>query len=314
MATLLPGIERRRLGDDPAFRESAVGDGLLNLLDRHRRLIDAQHTRRFARRRTDAAGELRKIVGRVQPPHRLFPTVLIHQLVPVGNDVVHRATGMAERHAAVHAARTLLAQLFVGQIAINLEPVVHPLGDRSPLRQFAIELQKSSRPSHDAPAPLRPRWRPAHSAVCRPAPDRWRSPALSPAPRAAHASTRAERPSRISARFLSTWLRIQAARGLPVSDRCFSIIAPQFRDIVSIVSHRLQIDRSGVALRSRETRRSHRAHRPGRRSCRRRSCVRRRRARPPAHWSCTRSHGRQRPQPPPMPRSCEPQNVPRQRH
>ena len=47
----LPGANVGRLGMDPAFRESAIDDGLFDLLDRHRRLIDPQHARRFARAR-----------------------------------------------------------------------------------------------------------------------------------------------------------------------------------------------------------------------------------------------------------------------
>ena len=56
-----------------------------------------------------------------------FPAAVIHQIVPVRNDVVDRASGVAERHAAIHAARALWAQFFFGKILIDLEPVVHPL-------------------------------------------------------------------------------------------------------------------------------------------------------------------------------------------
>ena len=46
--------------------EGAVDDGLFDLLDGDRRLVDAQHAGGFAGRRTDAAGEFREIVGGVQ--------------------------------------------------------------------------------------------------------------------------------------------------------------------------------------------------------------------------------------------------------
>src|SRR5437879_5048391 len=52
----------RGLRTNPAFGETTLDDGLLDLLDGHRRLIDAEHARGFARRRTDAPGELRKII------------------------------------------------------------------------------------------------------------------------------------------------------------------------------------------------------------------------------------------------------------
>ena len=79
----LPRLKRGRLGNDPALRKATVGNRLFNLLNRHRRLVNAQHARRLAGRGADAAGELGKIVGRVQPAYRLFPAVLVDQLVPV---------------------------------------------------------------------------------------------------------------------------------------------------------------------------------------------------------------------------------------
>ena len=45
-----------------------------------------------------------------------LPAVAIDQIVPVGNDVVHRAAGVAERHAAIHAARALRADLLLGEV------------------------------------------------------------------------------------------------------------------------------------------------------------------------------------------------------
>ncbi len=115
--------------------ERVVDDGLLDLLDGHRRLVDAQHAGGFARRRADAAGEFRKIVGRVQHANGFAPAAAIHQVVPVGNDVGERAAGVAEGHAAIHAAGALRAELVFGKVEIDLEPVVDALGDRTPLGQ-----------------------------------------------------------------------------------------------------------------------------------------------------------------------------------
>ena len=42
----------------------------------------------------------------------VLPAVVIHQIVPVGNDVVQRTAGVAEGHAAIHAARALRADFF----------------------------------------------------------------------------------------------------------------------------------------------------------------------------------------------------------
>ena len=142
-ATVLPAPLSRQLGMDPALHEAALDDALFDLLDRHRRLVDAQHAGGFARRGTNPAGELREIVGRVQRAHRFFPAALVHQVVPVGNEVVQRAARVAERHAAIHAARALRPQLLLGRSRINLEPVVDPFGDRPPLGISRRILHKS---------------------------------------------------------------------------------------------------------------------------------------------------------------------------
>ena len=81
-------------------------------LDRYRRLIDPQHARCLARSGTDAAGELRKIIGGVQDADGLVPAAAKDQIVPIRNHVVERAAGVAERHAAIHAARALGLDLF----------------------------------------------------------------------------------------------------------------------------------------------------------------------------------------------------------
>ena len=114
-------------GPDPAFLKSSLHDVFFVLLDRDRRLIDAQHARGFTRRGTDAAGELRKVIGGVQLPNRFLPAPAIHQIVPVGNQIVDRAARLAERHAAIHAARALLLERLLGKIEIDFEPVVDPL-------------------------------------------------------------------------------------------------------------------------------------------------------------------------------------------
>ena len=66
----------------------------------------------------------------MQPVDRLAPLAAIHQVVPVGNDVPQRAAGVAERNAAVHAARALRLQFFGGQDLQELVVVLESLGDR----------------------------------------------------------------------------------------------------------------------------------------------------------------------------------------
>ena len=104
----LAGLRR-----DPALFPRLVDDRVLDRLDADRIVVDAQRAGFFARRRTDAAGEFREIVGRVQRLDRPLPVLLVNQVVAVRNDVVDRAAGHAKRDAAVHAARALRFRLVV---------------------------------------------------------------------------------------------------------------------------------------------------------------------------------------------------------
>ena len=105
------GLDLGRLRLDPALVPRAVDDRDLDLLDRDRvALADLQHARRLARRGAELAGELREVVRRVQLDDRLAPAVAVDEVVPVRDQVPERAAVVAERHAALHAARALLAQ------------------------------------------------------------------------------------------------------------------------------------------------------------------------------------------------------------
>ena len=68
----LAGARRGRFGRRPSLLPAAVDDGALDVLDRDRRRVDAEHARAFARRGADAAGELGKVVGLVQALERLL--------------------------------------------------------------------------------------------------------------------------------------------------------------------------------------------------------------------------------------------------
>ena len=54
-------------------------------------VVDAEHARAFARRRADAAGELREVVGLVQAIERFLPQAAINEIVPFRDEVVDRA-------------------------------------------------------------------------------------------------------------------------------------------------------------------------------------------------------------------------------
>src|SRR5260221_396998 len=83
--------------------------------------------------------ELGKIVGRMQNLERGAPLVPIDQSVPVGNDVVHRAAGLAERYAAIHAARALPSRLVVLERENEFAIPAHALLDGE--RDFRDSLQ-----------------------------------------------------------------------------------------------------------------------------------------------------------------------------
>src|SRR5206468_7239025 len=82
------GARWRRLRHNPAFGKAAVDDRVLDVLDGHRRIGNAEHACAFARRGTGATGELWKIVGFVQSIEGVAPAALIDKVVPLRNKVV----------------------------------------------------------------------------------------------------------------------------------------------------------------------------------------------------------------------------------
>ena len=122
---------------NPPFLESALHDIFFNLLDGDRGLVDAENARGLAGRGTNAPGKFREIVGGMQLADSFLPAPAINEIIPVRNEIVHRAAGVAERHTAIHAAGSLVAKSLLGEILIDLEPVVHPLRDRRAAAPFA---------------------------------------------------------------------------------------------------------------------------------------------------------------------------------
>src|SRR5439155_7907580 len=152
------GAEGRRLGLDPALVPRLVGDGLLDLLDRHGVVVDVEHARRLTGRGADAADELREVVRGLGDPLRVAPAAAVDGVVPVGDQVPERTAGVTERDAAVHAARALLLQLGFRQWELVLDEVLYPLGDR-PLRAVhPVDLEEAANLTHCSAAP--PPWPP----------------------------------------------------------------------------------------------------------------------------------------------------------
>ena len=140
---------QRRLGRHPSFVEGLLDDGDFDRLDRHRVVVDAEHARAFARRRTQPAGELGEVVRRVQPLDRRLPAIAVDQIVPVGNQIAQRASLMAERDAAVHAPRALLLQLLPRIRQVDFVPVLQALGHRTGRLFLAMDLDKTCRFTHN---------------------------------------------------------------------------------------------------------------------------------------------------------------------
>ena len=147
------GAGRGGLGHDPALGPGPVDDLDLDLLDGHRELVNAQHAGGLARRGAQPAGELGEVVGGVQSLDGPVPMAAVHQVVPVGDQVAEGAAAVAERDAAVHAARRLLAELLRREVLVHLAPVAQPHRHRAPGRQLPAVHQEPPRVSHGQPSP-----------------------------------------------------------------------------------------------------------------------------------------------------------------
>ena len=72
-AIFLPVLVRGDFRLEPAIVPGAIDDGAFDGLDGDGIVVDVERAGGFARRRADAAGEFRKIVGRVQVARGFFP-------------------------------------------------------------------------------------------------------------------------------------------------------------------------------------------------------------------------------------------------
>jgi hypothetical protein len=145
---LLAGLGPGRLGRDPAHFPALVDEEVLDGLDAHRLGVDAQGAGGLAGGGADAAGELGEIVGGVQHLQGLPPVAPVGEVVPVRDDVVHRATVAAERDAAVHAAGALDLGGLVAEGVDELLVIAQALVDGFVHLGLAFKLQETSHFSH----------------------------------------------------------------------------------------------------------------------------------------------------------------------
>ena len=162
----LAGVARRDLRPDPALVPAAVDDRALDALDGHRLVDDVERAGLLARRWADAAGKLGKIVGRMEHVERAPPVVLVDEVVPVGDDVVHRAAGVTIGDAAIHAARRLIAQLVRRGRDHELLVIAQPFGRIEIITIAPLDFEKAGFLAHSCyaqtcliipPPPSRPR-------------------------------------------------------------------------------------------------------------------------------------------------------------
>ena len=83
---------------------------------------------------------------------RFPPLVAVNEVVPVGDDVVDRATRVAERDAAIHAARALLPQRALVERNEELVEMADAVGDRRVALLVPVEFQKTRDLAHGSAA------------------------------------------------------------------------------------------------------------------------------------------------------------------
>ena len=150
---------RGRHGMNGAALVTVFHDGALVFFDRDRVTRDvAAGAGRLAQGGADPARELRVSVRGDQPVHGQIPLALIDQVVPLGDQVVQRTArchaadhhaGLAEGHAAVHAAGGLGLLLLAGEPDVKLVEIFNALQRRDIRAGLARVIHKSSDLAHD---------------------------------------------------------------------------------------------------------------------------------------------------------------------
>ena len=105
---LLAGFVGGGLRLNPSFGEGAIDNRAFDRLDGHRRVLNVERARRFARRGANSAGHFREIVGGEQVARGFLPLAAIGEVVPIRDLIVDRAARVTIGDAAIHAPRRLV--------------------------------------------------------------------------------------------------------------------------------------------------------------------------------------------------------------
>ena len=153
----LSGLDRGRLGLDPALLEGAVGDRAFDRLDGHRIVVDVERAGGLARRRTDAAGDLREIIGGVQVARGFLPVAAIDagRSSPGSGCSPDSRCGNRECRNPC-SARPACVFSSSGQREDEFAPMLDALLDRLVVTVAALELEKAGDLAHTLSRP--PAW------------------------------------------------------------------------------------------------------------------------------------------------------------
>ena len=141
----------------PSLGEGFLNDRPLIFFCRYRLPVQVAGTRRFAERRADPAGELRKAVGGFQAFVRLLPVARVNQIVRLRHQIVQGASAdhsgehsarLTEGNAARHTSGSLKSLLFQRQGRAELLKVLNSLKRRLYPCRLSFVFQKSCWLSH----------------------------------------------------------------------------------------------------------------------------------------------------------------------
>ena len=135
----------------PAGLEGFVGDVLFHRADGHgakAALVERAAAFAQAVLRTDPPADFRQAVGLVRHLGRFKEAAFLHQLEPVGNEVVHRALPLAVGVATGQAARRLFLGIVLGKRRVDFNEFALAQFGREFLARIALRVHELEYVSH----------------------------------------------------------------------------------------------------------------------------------------------------------------------